>query len=121
MNLSILLWLPLAVATISLVLPGAASRYAAIPGALAACVLAVVTVVRFKTGTVGLQFATDHLWIRELGIHYKLGIDGLNLFLILLATVLFLASAIWASFTEWERPGLFFFWFGLAERACSAR
>ena len=115
MNLSILLWLPLAVATISLVLPGAASRYAAIPGALAACVLAVVTVVRFKTGTVGLQFATDHLWIRELGIHYKLGIDGLNLFLILLATVLFLASAVWASFTEWERPGLFFFWFGLAE------
>ena len=54
-------------------------------------------------------------WIRELGIHYKLGVDGLNLFLILLATVLFLASAIWASFTEWERPGLFFFWFGLAE------
>jgi NADH-quinone oxidoreductase subunit M len=29
--------------------------------------------------------------------------------------VLFCASAIWASFTDWERPGLFFFWFGLAE------
>src|SRR4029079_14485267 len=77
--------------------------------------LAVLTVIRFKTGVVGLQFATDEIWIRELGIHYKLGVDGLNLFLILLATVLFLASAIWSSFTEWERPGLFFFWFGLAE------
>ena len=29
--------------------------------------------------------------------------------------MLFLASAVWASLTEWERPGLFFFWFGLAE------
>ena len=115
MSLSILLWLPLAVATIGLLVPGSASRYAAIPGALAAFALAVVTVVRFKTGVVGLQFATDEMWIRELGIHYKLGVDGLNLFLILLATVLFLASAVWASFTEWERPGLFFFWFGLAE------
>jgi NADH-quinone oxidoreductase subunit M len=114
-SLSILLWLPLAVATIGLVVPGSASRYAAIPGALAAFALAVVTVIRFKTGVTGLQFATDEMWIRELGIHYKLGVDGLNLFLILLATVLFLASAIWASFTEWERPGLFFFWFGLAE------
>ena len=115
MSLSILLWLPLAVATIGLLVPGSASRYAAIPGALAAFALAVVTVIRFKTGVVGLQFATDEIWIRELGIHYKLGVDGLNLFLILLATVLFLASAVWASFTEWERPGLFFFWFGLAE------
>jgi NADH-quinone oxidoreductase subunit M len=114
-SLSILLWLPLAVATIGLLVPGSASRYAAIPGALAAFALAVVTVIRFKTGVVGLQFATDEIWIRELGIHYKLGVDGLNLFLILLATVLFLASAVWASFTEWERPGLFFFWFGLAE------
>jgi len=114
-SLSILVWVPLAAATVGLLVPGAGSRFAGIPGAAAACVLAIVTVVRFKTGTPGLQFVTDETWIAELGIHYKLGVDGLNLFLILLATVLFLASAIWASFTEWERPGLFFFWFGLAE------
>jgi NADH-quinone oxidoreductase subunit M len=71
--------------------------------------------VRFNTGTAGLQFVTDETWIKELGIHYKLGVDGLNLFLILLATVLFLASALWAAMSDWERPGLFFFWFGLAE------
>ena len=106
---------PLKRSTQRALVPGSASRYAAIPGALAAFALAVVTVIRFKTGVVGLQFATDEIWIRELGIHYKLGVDGLNLFLILLATVLFLASAVWASFTEWERPGLFVFWFGLAE------
>jgi NADH-quinone oxidoreductase subunit M len=115
MHLSYLLWVPLAAATVGLLAPGAASRYAGIPGAAVACVLAVVLLVRFDTGPAGLQFVTDETWISELGIHYKLGVDGLNLFLILLATVLFLASAIWAAMSDWERPGLFFFWFGLAE------
>ena len=77
--------------------------------------LAVVLLVRFDGGQRGLQFVTDQTWISELGIHYKLGVDGLNLFLILLATVLFFASIVWAALREWERPRLFFFWFGLAE------
>ncbi len=115
MHLSYLLWVPLAAATVGLLAPGSASRYAGVPGAAVALVLAIVLVFRFDDGVAGLQFVTDETWIKELGIHYKLGVDGLNLFLILLATVLFCASAIWASFTEWERPGLFFFWFGLAE------
>jgi NADH-quinone oxidoreductase subunit M len=115
MQLSYLLWVPLAAAVVGLLAPNAASRFAGVPGAAVAFVLAVVLVVRFDSGASGLQFVTDETWISELGIHYKLGVDGLNLFLILLATVLFLASAVWAAFTEWERPGLFFFWFGLAE------
>src|SRR3954469_17183782 len=115
MHLSYLLWVPLAASMVGLLAPSTVSRYAGVPGAAGACVLAVVLVVRFRTGAAGLQFVTDETWISELGIHYKLGVDGLNLFLILLATVLFLASAVWASFSEWERPGLFFFWFGLAE------
>jgi NADH-quinone oxidoreductase subunit M len=115
MHLSYLLWVPLAAATIGLVAPGTVSRYAGVPGAAVACALAVVLLVRFDSGTAGLQFVTDETWISELGIHYKLGVDGLNLFLILLATVLFLASALWAAMSDWERPGLFFFWFGLAE------
>jgi NADH-quinone oxidoreductase subunit M len=115
MHLSYLLWVPLAAAVVGLVAPGSVSRYAGVPGAAVACVLAVVLLVRFDSGTAGLQFVTDETWISELGIHYKLGVDGLNLFLILLATVLFLASALWAAMSDWERPGLFFFWFGLAE------
>jgi len=113
-SLSIVLWLPLATAVVGLFLPGTLSRVTAVGGALATLVLAVIVLVKFKSGG-GLQFVTDEIWIRELGIHYKLGVDGLNLFLIVLATVLFLASAVWAAMEEWERPGLFFFWFGLAE------
>jgi NADH-quinone oxidoreductase subunit M len=115
MHLSILLWLPLAAAVVGLILPSAMSRAAIVVGCAVTLVLAVVLVVKFDTGADGLQFVTDETWIRELGIHYKLGVDGLNLFLILLATVLFLASAVWSAMHDWERAKLFFFWFGLAE------
>ncbi len=79
--------------------------------------VAISFLARFKTGTVGLQFVTDKVWISSLGIHYKLGLDGLNVVLVLLTTVIFSAALLWASMREWERPRTFFFWFGLAESA----
>jgi NADH-quinone oxidoreductase subunit M len=100
---------------VGLALPGALSRFTAVAGAAATLVLAVIVLVKFETNAPGLQFVTDETWISELGIHYKLGVDGLNLFLIVLATVLFVASALWSAMRGWDRPGLFFFWLGLAE------
>jgi NADH-quinone oxidoreductase subunit M len=113
MHLSIPLWLPLAAAVIGLFVPGL-SRWTMVAGSAATLVLAVILLLKVDSGA-GLQFVTDETWIAELGIHYKLGVDGLNIFLIVLAAALFLASAVWAAMHEWERPGLFFFWFGLAE------
>ena len=49
--------------------------------------------VDFDAGA-GLQYVTDDKWIPALGIRYKLGVDGLNLWLIALTT-LRLASAVW--------------------------
>ncbi len=115
MNLTILVWLPLAAVIAGLVLPAAEARFAALLGSGAALVLAVVLLFRFDGGQKGLQFVIDKTWISELGIHYKLGVDGLNLFLIALAALLFFASVAWAALREWERPHLFFLWFGLAE------
>ena len=60
---------------------------------------------------------TDQVWISALGIHYKLGLDGLNVALVVLTTVLFSASLVWASFRKWDRPHIFYFHFGLAESA----
>ena len=65
----------------------------------------------------GLQFVTDTVWISALGIHYKLGLDGLNVALLLITTVLFSAALIWAAFREWDRPRQFYFQFGLAQSA----
>ncbi|HEX7299491.1 MAG TPA: NADH-quinone oxidoreductase subunit M [Solirubrobacteraceae bacterium] len=115
MNLTVLLWLPLAVAVASLVLPAAEARLGALLGSLATLVYAVVMLLKFDGGKQGLQFVIDRAWISELGIHYKLGVDGLNLFLIVLATILFFATVAWSALREWERPRLFYLWLGLAE------
>jgi NADH-quinone oxidoreductase subunit M len=64
-----------------------------------------------------LQHVTDIVWISELGIHYKLGIDGLNVFLVGLTTLLFAAAVLASNLRSWERPKLFYFHFMLAESA----
>ncbi|HYV14838.1 MAG TPA: NADH-quinone oxidoreductase subunit M [Conexibacter sp.] len=119
MTLSILIWLPLVVAVLGAIWGPAAPRVAprlAVLGSLAALGIAISFVVRWKTGG-GLQFVTDRAWISELGISYKLGLDGLNVVLVLLTTFLFAAATIGASLREWERPGQFYLWLGLAETA----
>jgi NADH-quinone oxidoreductase subunit M len=115
MNLSVLLWLPLAAVLAGLILPATEARFAALIGSLATMVYAIVMLFKFDGGARGLQFVVDKTWISELGIHYKLGVDGLNLFLVVLATVLFFACIVWSALRDWERPRLFYLWLGLAE------
>jgi len=96
--------------------PGAAGRLA-LAGALGALLIAIGEIVAFDPGHRGLAHVTDQVWIAQLGIHYKLGLDGLNLFLVGLTTLLFAASSLAANRRRWARPGLFFFHLGLAESA----
>ncbi len=120
MTLSILIWLPLAVGLIAALMPREAIGGTAVVGSLATLGIAVSFLVRFKLGHPGLQFVTDRVWIASLGIHYKLGLDGLNVALVVLTCVLFAASLGWAAFREWDRPRLFYFHFGLAQSAVLA-
>ncbi|HVS28878.1 MAG TPA: NADH-quinone oxidoreductase subunit M, partial [Solirubrobacteraceae bacterium] len=117
MPLSILIWLPLFAALVgALVSPRAAAR-ATLVGALGVVGLAIYYIVDFKSGHAGLQHETNVVWISQLGIHYKLGLDGLNLFLIGLTALLFAAATLAANLREWERARLFYFQLGLAEAA----
>ncbi|MGH2890500.1 MAG: complex I subunit 4 family protein, partial [Solirubrobacteraceae bacterium] len=93
------------------------ARVSAVVGSLATLGVAISFVARFHSGRSGLQFLTDHIWISALGIHYKLGLDGLNVVLVVLTTVIFTAALVWASFQEWDRPRLFYFHFAIAESA----
>jgi NADH-quinone oxidoreductase subunit M len=121
MTLSILIWLPLAIALVASQLPRAVVGRVVALGSLVTLGIAISFVARFHLGRSGLQFVTDQVWISALGIHYKLGLDGLNIALILLTTVLFSAALIWAAWRgEWDRPRLFYFHFGLAESAVLA-
>ncbi len=117
MTLSILIWLPLAISVIAAILPRDLTGRVAAVGSLVTVGVAISFVARFKLGHAGLQFVTDDVWISALGIHYKLGLDGLNVVLVLLTTVLFSASMWWSSFREWDRGGSYYFHFGLAESA----
>ena len=118
MTLSILIWLPLVISLIAgFAVPRALIGRVTAIGSLVTLAIAISFVARFKTAHPGLQFVTDTVWISALGIHYKLGLDGLNVALVLVTTVLFSASLVWASFREWDRPRLFYLHFGLAESA----
>jgi NADH-quinone oxidoreductase subunit M len=117
MTLSILIWLPLVISLVAAVFPRDLVGRVAAVGSLVTLGVAISFLARFKLGHAGLQFVTDKVWISALGIHYKLGLDGLNVALVVLTTVLFSASVAWASFKEWERPRSFYFHFGLAESA----
>src|SRR3954470_21811384 len=117
MPLSILLWLPLAFGLLGAIAGRRAAGKVALLGSLIALGLSVYYLAEFQTGKVGLQHVTDVVWISALGIHYKLGVDGLNLFLIVLTTLLWAVATLYAQFREWDRPALFYFHLGLAETA----
>jgi NADH-quinone oxidoreductase subunit M len=120
MTLSILIWLPLAISLVASQLPRALVGRVVAVGSLVTLGIAISFVARFQLGHAGLQFVTDQVWISALGIHYKLGLDGLNVALILLTAILFSAALIWAALRDFDRPRIFYFHFGLAQSAVLA-
>jgi NADH-quinone oxidoreductase subunit M len=98
--------------------PGQAlSGRLALLGALAALGLAIGYIADYHAGHAGPQHVTDLNWIPELGIHYKLAITGLNVFLVGMTALLFAAATLAANLRSWDRPRLFYFQFMLAESA----
>jgi NADH-quinone oxidoreductase subunit M len=117
MTLSILIWIPLAVSLVASQLPARLAGRISVLASLVTLGIAISFLARFKLHRAGLQFVTDKVWISALGIHYKLGLDGLNVALVVLTTVIFTAALIYAATQEWERPRIFYFLFALAQSA----
>ena len=60
--------------------------------------------VAFKRGEAGYQVVEHHVWIKDLGISYSLGVDGISLFLVVLTAILFpIAILISESVTHNQR------------------
>ncbi|MDQ1374269.1 MAG: NADH-quinone oxidoreductase subunit [Actinomycetota bacterium] len=51
--------------------------------------LTIYLAVKFKAGDGGFQFVSHHWWIKEFGISWKLGVDGISLWLVVLTGILF--------------------------------
>ena len=115
--INVLLWLPVAVGLVGLFLPKRAVGWWATLGAVATLGVAIGIAVGFDSGSSGLQDTFNTAWIPGLGVEYSLGIDGLNLFLVLLTTVLWVGGIAFAAFREQRRPQLFFFLMLVAETA----
>jgi NADH-quinone oxidoreductase subunit M len=115
--LSFLLWSPLAFGLVGLALPRRLTGWWAALGAAVALGLAVALVIDFDSGSPGLQHAVDTEWISGLGVSYSLGVDGLNVFLVLLTAVLWLPATAYAAVRQQQRPQLFFLMMLLGETA----
>ncbi len=115
--LSIMLFWPAVLGLLAAVLPLGLARFVELAGAFVPLAYVVVLVLDFDPAG-GLQYVTDVPLIPELGVRYSLAIDGLNLWLVVLTTVLFAASALWIAFRPVHHsPRLFAFHFGIAETA----
>src|SRR5258707_13998625 len=94
---------------VGLFLPKRATGWWATLGALVTLGTAISLLAGFDSGSSGLQDTVDVSWISGLGVDYSLGIDGLNVFLVLLTALLWAGGTAFAAFREQERPQLFFF------------
>ena len=65
---------------------------------LATLVLGVAVFWNFQAGLPGFQFEQSVPWVQSLGINYHVGVDGLNIGLILMGAVVAFAAAC----TAWE-------------------
>ena len=116
-HLSILVFWPLAFALLGAFAPRRAAPVFALVGAVIPLGYSVLMLLDFEAGARGLQYLTDDEWIPDLGIHYKLGVDGLNLWLVALTSLLFSASALWLTLRPPLRAPQFALHFGIAETA----
>lgn len=112
-GLTILLVIPLAGALVAVLMP---KRQIAPMAAIATLVqigFLLPMLLKYNTGTMSAY--VDESWIPDLGVHYSLGLDGLNLFMICLTVIAWTIATFWASSQELAQPKLFFFLMALAE------
>lgn len=82
---------PAAGAVITAAVPAArktAAKYTALLFSLATLVLAIVALVRFDPDGDRYQLTESHAWIKDFGLRYELGVDGIAVTLIALTALL---------------------------------
>jgi NADH-quinone oxidoreductase subunit M len=70
------------------------ARLVGVASSAATGAISVWLLWNFDRHDAGFQFTSDHLWIKDLGISWHLGVDGISLFLVVLTGLLF-PLALW--------------------------
>lgn len=115
-QLSLLVLSPIAALLAALILPRDGVRIGASVASLLPLFFAIVLLTGFESAG-GLQYVVDETWIADLGIHYRLGVDGISLFLIVLTAAAWPVAMFAASRGELEKPRMFFAMMALAQLA----
>jgi NADH-quinone oxidoreductase subunit M len=110
------LWTPLLFGVLGLLVPRRWTGWVGTLGGAVTLGLAIALLAGFDSGG-GLQDTTDVAWISGLGVRYSLGLDGLNIFLIMLTAVLWLPAVAFSALREPDRPRTYFLMLALAETA----
>ncbi|HXP52966.1 MAG TPA: NADH-quinone oxidoreductase subunit M, partial [Bacteroidia bacterium] len=87
MQTAILILIPFIAALAQLFVPRKYGKRFAISASLLAFVVCLVTFIQFPVSG-DYQYVTDVPWIASLGIHFKVGMDGISMLLVLLTTFL---------------------------------
>ncbi|WEH35318.1 NADH-quinone oxidoreductase subunit M [Streptomyces sp. AM 4-1-1] len=83
--------LPAIGAVVTAAVPAAqrtAAKWLALLFSLATLVLAAVVLVRFEPGGSRYQLTESHAWIKDFGVRYELGVDGIGVALLALTALL---------------------------------
>jgi NADH-quinone oxidoreductase subunit M len=110
--LSALIVTPLVGAVVVALLPSRRPEYVRLAGyvvSVATLVLSCWLLANFTTGAHGYQFVENDQWIGNLGVHYKVGVDGISLFMVVLTALLFPIGLL-ASASITDRTKAFFAW-----------
>lgn len=94
--LSVITFIPLIGALIVALAPKNAAKWIAFGASIAAFAVSVGLLLSFNPAAPGYQFVESVPWIPQLGIGYKMGVDGISVWLVLLTTLIF-PVAIWFS------------------------
>lgn len=101
-----LLAFPLLVGLAILVVPSHHAKYVALIAALVEFLISVPLWWVFEPGTAAMQFQSVHPWIPAWGIYYRVGVDGISLFMVLLTTLTMPLAVLgsWNHIKDNERP-----------------
>lgn len=106
-GLSLIVFLPLVGALILAVIPRSAEaglKWVALIAALGSFALALLVAVRFDYGAAAeMQFGTNVGWIDTINANYHIGVDGISLPLVVLATLITVLVVIY-SWNHWPEP-----------------
>jgi NADH-quinone oxidoreductase subunit M len=100
--LSLAIWLPIAVGVLLLAIGRDEHannvRWIALAGAVLSFVVTIPLITGFDAGTAAMQFTEALPWIERFNVHYRLGVDGLSVWFVLLTAFITIIVVI----SAWE-------------------